>query len=140
MNKFITNAFCRPKIVIIIAILQIIFAVIFITMTIYYYSSHLDLINYQSIILKILFQVSIGLIIIIVAIAFLKGYQWGRIVLTIFMVTAMIDGVLGVLTNEAPVISGFKFTIQGATFFILVFNNQVKSFFKTSKQIRLNNR
>ena len=137
MNNQPTNYLPRPKIVSIIGILQIIFAVIFIAATIY--SAHQELKNYQSIIPKISFPIFIGLIIIIVAIAFLKGYQWGRIVLTIFMVTAMIDGVFGVLTNNAPVISGFKLIIQGIIFFILIFNKDINSYFKIAKQIRMEN-
>jgi hypothetical protein len=100
-----------------------------------------DYLEYRnSVIQEIFLPLSIGIITIIVVIAFLKGYQWGRIVLTVFMVTAMIDGVRGIVLNDAPVLSGFKFTIQGIIFFILIFSSKVKSYFKTAKQIRMENK
>ncbi len=138
MNTQLTIPLSRPKIVRLIGVIQIFFAVTFIAITIY--STLQKLPKYQSIIPNLVFPISVGLLFIIVVIAFIRGYQWGRIVLAVFMVTAMIDGVFGILTNNAPVISGLKLTIQGITFIIITTNKEIQSYFKTSKQIRMGNR
>jgi len=161
MDDRLTIPFARPKIVRLIGIIQIIFAANFIAIVLFH--AHLELKNYdyviksneyiekngiekdylayrKSVILEISLPVSIGIITIIVATAFLKGYQWGRIILTIFMFTGMIGGFIGVITGEDLVLSGFEFIIQGIIFFLLIFSSKVKSYFKTAKYIRLENK